>query len=372
MMAFGFRKGKKPWIGGTLTQAFLVCAMLGMGFSGKKQPKDAIRAGAGACCFDSAPFCTDHDAGPCGALGGNFFPGESCASDTDGDGVADICDNCPSVSNPSQPDVDSDGTGDACDCGDGLVVPGEDCDGGACCTPTCAYVAPGMLCRAGTGECDPGESCTGSSADCPADTFSPPETPCGNPSDSDCTNPDSCNGSGVCLSNHAAPGTPCTSDGLFCNGAETCSVGICVSGPGPCLSEEVCDEPTDTCFSPVVVRTSGITGGGAVSSGEAFRAVATAGIAVSGMAAGGDFIATSGFAATVTCGACQLYGDVVKSCTVDVDDILYILDAFEFPLLFPNGDIAPCGGNDVVDVDDILWVLDAFTGFSKCAHPCPS
>ncbi len=48
--------------------------------------------------------------------------------DTDGDGVADGDDNCPTVSNPSQTDTDGDGQGDACDTdddGDG-IPDGED------------------------------------------------------------------------------------------------------------------------------------------------------------------------------------------------------------------------------------------------------
>jgi thrombospondin type 3 repeat protein len=35
--------------------------------------------------------------------------------DTDGDGVRDICDNCPHAANPTQADDDGDGIGDACD-----------------------------------------------------------------------------------------------------------------------------------------------------------------------------------------------------------------------------------------------------------------
>ena len=51
----------------------------------------------------------------------------SAGPDTDGDGVPDINDNCPSVANPGQEDSDGDGTGDACDGtepdGDGDGVP---------------------------------------------------------------------------------------------------------------------------------------------------------------------------------------------------------------------------------------------------------
>jgi len=36
-------------------------------------------------------------------------------SDSDGDGFADQCDNCPDVSNPTQTDTDGDGIGDACE-----------------------------------------------------------------------------------------------------------------------------------------------------------------------------------------------------------------------------------------------------------------
>ena len=40
------------------------------------------------------------------------------SSDSDGDGIIDTNDNCPSVANPSQTDTDGDGQGDACDADD--------------------------------------------------------------------------------------------------------------------------------------------------------------------------------------------------------------------------------------------------------------
>jgi len=43
------------------------------------------------------------------------YVGENCDIDQDGDLIADINDNCPSVSNPDQIDTDGDGAGDACD-----------------------------------------------------------------------------------------------------------------------------------------------------------------------------------------------------------------------------------------------------------------
>lgn len=52
------------------------------------------------------------------------------AFDSDGDGVADVSDNCPVIANAGQEDCDNNGIGDACDAivdTDGDRVP-DDCD----------------------------------------------------------------------------------------------------------------------------------------------------------------------------------------------------------------------------------------------------
>jgi hypothetical protein len=77
----------------------------------------------------------------------------------------------------------------------------------------------------------------------------------------------------------------------------------------------------------------------------------------------------------VSCGSCQLYGDLAPpggDCNVDVGDILTVLDAFAGTALCPDCDLSPCGGDGNTDVGDILAVLDAFSGIFACPDPCPA
>ena len=72
--------------------------------------------------------------------GPHCFVIDSCAfqPDPDGDGIAGVCDNCPTVANVDQGDTDGDGVGDACDNCPDLANPqqadadtdglGDDCD----------------------------------------------------------------------------------------------------------------------------------------------------------------------------------------------------------------------------------------------------
>lgn len=54
----------------------------------------------------------------CPPMGGGVLGASPSGPDTDGDGVEDAEDNCPSVSNPLQEDRDIDGLGDVCDADD--------------------------------------------------------------------------------------------------------------------------------------------------------------------------------------------------------------------------------------------------------------
>src|SRR2546428_12556056 len=56
----------------------------------------------------------------------------------------------------------------------------------------------------------------------PDNGFKSAGTPCGNPADTECTNPDTCNGSGTCLTNDEPAGTPCGDAGTACVNQDTC------------------------------------------------------------------------------------------------------------------------------------------------------
>ena len=112
-------------------------------------------------------------------------------------------------------------------CGDGLIQGIEACDDGNsndgdCCSSTCALEATGTVCRTAASACDIQEVCTGSSPTCPDDTQAAQGTACGDSTNSVCDAPDSCDGNGTCLSNHADGSTECNAAKDACDVPETC------------------------------------------------------------------------------------------------------------------------------------------------------
>lgn len=66
------------------------------------------------------------------------------------------------------------------------------------------------------------------------------------------------------------------------------------------------------------------------------------------------------------------YGDVNFDLTIDVFDILCVLDGFSGVFTVcsrSNVDLAPCPQDQIIDVFDILGVLDAFAGLNACSCP---
>ncbi len=158
-----------------------------------------------------------------------------CA-DSDGDGVQDTVDNCPSVANSNQLDTDGDGIGDACEsgCGNGVRDGGEVCDGadlgGATCT-SLGFDSGTLACTAacqfnttncrdcGNGMRETGEQCDGADL-----------------------------GGATCASQQCTGGTPtctasCTVSYASCSGCPICD------HDGGCESGEVCTGCPDDCVS---------------------------------------------------------------------------------------------------------------------------
>jgi len=198
-----------------------------------------------ACTTDTCDAITD-----CGYTLTDACDGTWCAGESqECDGGANCLGGC--TCDPLFPIANGDGSCSASACGNGAVEAGEVCDPGApqndvCCNPaTCQWTLSGLS--------DPQATCGGGS---------------------DCLDP-VCDGAGGCTTAPLADGTLCTTDGLFCNGDEVCTGGICASPGNPCgycssnplatctpstvltdcppadscvtSAGAFCDEPTDTC-----------------------------------------------------------------------------------------------------------------------------
>jgi cysteine-rich repeat protein len=152
---------------------------------------------------------------------GTLDPGELCD-----DGNADARDGCTNACTP---------------CGDGIVQTGEECDDGNLvdgdgCDADCTLTACGNGIVSPGEECDDGNRVSG---DCCSSTckLEPAGTTC--TEDLNVCTFDFCNRFGQCI--HPPNTAPCN-DGNLCNGADTCSAGVCsVHAGNPCGSEPVCE-----------------------------------------------------------------------------------------------------------------------------------
>jgi hypothetical protein len=63
---------------------------------------------------------------------------------------------------------------------------------------------------------------------------------------------------------------------------------------------------------------------------------------------------------------CQRFGNTDAMGPVNLNDILCTLNGFSVFANCHNGDVSPCGGNNVINLDDILSTLGAFSGMNPC------
>jgi hypothetical protein len=102
----------------------------------------------------------------------------------------------------------------------------------------------GMACGNSTNtECNGADTCDGAGV-C-LTNIRDNTTPCGDPSSGPCDDPDKCNGLGACLTNNKPNGVPC-STGQFCTKDERCQDAVCTNGtPTNCADLLTCT--TDSC-----------------------------------------------------------------------------------------------------------------------------
>jgi hypothetical protein len=170
---------------------------------------------------------------------GNVFDGDCCSGTCDFDAPGASCtDNNPCTDDACNGAGVCVHTNNTAPCDDDLFCTGADtCAGGTC------SVHAGDPCAGGL-ECN--NTCNEAFNECLA-SFGTPCTDDGN----QCTT-DTCDGNGTCV--HDVHTGSCD-DGVFCNGADSCSAGACTQHAGdPCAGgaacATACDEANDVCADP--------------------------------------------------------------------------------------------------------------------------
>jgi uncharacterized repeat protein (TIGR01451 family) len=176
--------------------------------------------------------CLDH--GSCQENSGEWYKWcDTAQNDQDGDGVGDVCDNCPNNSNDDQTDTDNDGIGDECD----------DCSADCCLD-------------GGDADCDDSEDCTDDSCDPLLGCVNTPRL-----NGTTCDDLDACTSGDTCQDGKCIPNEVLLCAATFCNeGSCDPATGLCEFTPvldgTPCEDDDACTE-NDTCSGGVCV------GGGA-------------------------------------------------------------------------------------------------------------
>ncbi|MFN2376553.1 MAG: hypothetical protein ABR538_08440, partial [Candidatus Binatia bacterium] len=225
--------------------------------TGASCPADAFaassvtcRASGGVC--DVPENCSGIDA----ACPADAFAANTVTCRASG-GVCDVAENCTGAGAACPVDAFLT-SATTCRAASGVCDAAETCSGSDASCPVDGFLASTTICRASAGDCDAAEVCTGTAGSCPADGFEPSGTACGDTGNTVCDNPDTCDGLGVCVSNHAPTSTTCRADAgdcdipEFCDGAGNCPANAFEANGSACGSQATgnCDLP-DTCLAGV-------------------------------------------------------------------------------------------------------------------------
>ncbi len=197
---------------------------------------------------DDGNACTTLDT--CG--GGSCLGGPGLNCDDGNPCTDDSCDNisgCLNIDNAvSCDDGDACTTGDTCVAGACIGGAPPDCADGNVCTDDVCDIVLGCQNLNNTAACDDGIACTLNDV-CTSGACMGMPLDCSGLSDS--CNDGVCNeDNGQCEALAINEGGSCE-DGLFCNGAETCTAGSCAAADDPCDANPnfTCDEVADVCVN---------------------------------------------------------------------------------------------------------------------------
>lgn len=283
---------------------------------------------------------------------------------------------------------------DGTSCSDDANVCTKDfCNSGLCTHPPEPL---GLACGDPTDtECDNPDSCDGGGT-CAAN-LEGPGFACGDQSSTECDKPDACNGAGFCFPRYAPNGTFCN-DGDICTGSDHCDLGVCVGTPLPKSSVveaissrhlRVTPQPAGS-VAPVALRVTSPTwpcllqwidaNGRLV--GIADRVFMTPDDWGTVLVQDPDIVPSSTYEVVAECGTFEspsgsdqtyLWGDINDDGLVDFEDISLEVDAFKGVFILPlqTYDVYPCTPDGGIDFRDISDVVNAFKGVPyPCSLPC--
>ncbi len=282
---------------------------------------------------------------------------------------------------------------------DGVECSLDLCQGGLCAHPPRPEGTP---CGDPTdSECDAPDSCN--NAGFCLQNFKPRDTPCGRQATSQCNLADICDGFGLCDDNLALDGTACN-DFDVCSKDDACAAGICVGqsssdapnliaiGPRAFSIEPL---PTNsnapvalhltssvwTCLDKFIAADGSIVNAPVVQLPSDWGVVTVQGIDIV-PGPNSSYTVTAecdAFASLPTTVDMPQWGDVTANGIVNSDDILAVVLAFQLDfslgIPFEAFDIVPCEPNGVINAEDILWIVKAFQlltySDTGCPVPCP-